>query len=180
MSRATLQQYPPRKPYGLLRWGFNLPIMLYRARLGWLLGRRFLLLTHRGRTTGKLRRTVLEVVQYDRVRHESVVLSAYGERADWYRNLLARPAVEVRTGRSQYVPQYRLLGPDERLAALRIYQRRYQRAFRAVMRLLGYPYDGSEASLRGLAELVLMIAFRPVEARTNHPGDSHERSNAVV
>jgi deazaflavin-dependent oxidoreductase (nitroreductase family) len=155
VSMATFQQYRPRKPHGLLRWGFNLPIMLYRARLGWLLGRRFLLLTHRGRTTGKLRRTVLEVFQYDRIRHESIVLSAYGERADWYRNLLAHPAVEVRTGRSQYVPQYRLLGPDERLAALRI----YQWAFRAVMRLLGYPYDGSEASLSGLAERVLMIAF---------------------
>jgi hypothetical protein len=42
------------------------------------------------------------------------------------------------------------------------------------------PYDGSEASLRGLAEQVLMIAFRPVEARTHHPGDSHDHRNAAV
>ena len=27
----------PVKPSGLLRWGFNLPILLYHAHLGWLL-----------------------------------------------------------------------------------------------------------------------------------------------
>jgi deazaflavin-dependent oxidoreductase (nitroreductase family) len=152
---------PPAKPRGLLRWGFNLPIALYRVRLGWLLGHRFLLLIHRGRKTGNMRRTVLEVVHYDAATRESAVLSAYGERADWYRNLLAHPAVEVRTGGRRFVPQWRLLDPAERLAALRIYQRRYRRAFRAVMRFLGYPYDGSEAGLHALADMVLMVAFRP-------------------
>lgn len=162
---------PPAKPRGLLRWGFRLPIALYRARLGWLLGHRFLLLTHRGRTTGKLRRTVQEVVRYDPAARGSAVLSAYGERADWCRNILAHPAVEVRTGGSRYVPQYRLLDPDERLAALRMYQRRYRRAFRAVMRFLGYPYDGLEAGLRALADAVVMVAFRPQpQPSTDCPG----------
>ncbi|MGZ3583773.1 MAG: nitroreductase family deazaflavin-dependent oxidoreductase [Ktedonobacterales bacterium] len=153
--------HPPAQPRGLLKWGFNLPIALYRARLGWLLGHRFLLLTHRGRKTGMIRHTVLEVVHFDPATRESTVLSAYGERADWYQNLLVHPAVEVQTGWSRYVPQYRLLDADERLAALHIYQRQYRRAFRAVMRFLGYPYDGSEASLRALADMVLMLAFRP-------------------
>lgn len=162
--------HPPARPHGLLKWGYRLPIALYRARLGWLLGHRFLLLTHRGRKTGKIRRTVLEVVYYDPATHESAVLSAYGERADWYQNLLEHPAVEVRTGGSGYVPQYRLLDSDERLAALRIYQRRYRRAFRAVMRFLGYRYDGTEAGLPTLANSVVMIAFRPQTARTAHAG----------
>jgi deazaflavin-dependent oxidoreductase (nitroreductase family) len=154
---------PPAKPRGALKWGFNLPIWLYRLRLGWLLGHRFLLLTHQGRKTGKLRQTVLEVVHYDRATRESAVLSAYGERADWYQNILARPPVEVQTGGSRYAPQYRLLDASERLVALRIYQRRYRRAFQAVMRFLGHPYDGTEAGLRSLADTVLMVAFRPRE-----------------
>jgi hypothetical protein len=29
------------------------------------------------------------------------------------------------------------------------------------MHLLGYHYDGTEAGLRALAELVVMVAFRP-------------------
>jgi deazaflavin-dependent oxidoreductase (nitroreductase family) len=147
-----------------LKFGYNLPIVLYRARLGWLLGHRFLLLTHQGRVTGKAHHTVLEVVRYDESRQESIVLSAYGTRADWYQNTRARPPLEVRTGRMRYVPQVRLLGADERLADLAIYQRRYRRAFRAVMRWLGYPYDGTEASLRALAEKVVMVGFRPRDA----------------
>jgi deazaflavin-dependent oxidoreductase (nitroreductase family) len=167
----------PAHPRGLLRFGFNAPILLYRARLGWLLGHRFLLLTHRGRKTGKIRRTVLEVVHYDPTTRESAVLSAYGERADWYQNICARPAVQVQTGSSQYVPQYRLLHDDERLVYLRIYQRKYRRAFRAVMRFLGYAYDGSETELRALAHEVVMIAFHPLQeaARTEHPDTGEAR-----
>lgn len=154
---------PPAKPGWALRLGYRLPIGLYGLRLGWLLGCRFLLLTHIGRKSGKLRHTVLEVVHYDRATRESAVLSAYGERADWYQNILARPPVEVQTGRSRYAPQYRLLDASERLAALRIYQQRYRHAFQAVMRFLGHPYDGTETGLRSLADTVLMVAFRPRE-----------------
>ena len=154
--------HPPTHPHGLLRWGYNLPILLYRAHLGWLLGHRFLLLTHRGRKTGNIHHTVLEVVRYDSATRESAVLSAYGTRADWYRNILAHPPVAVSTGRSEYQPQFRLLDPDERLAALRIYQRRYRRAFRSVMRFLGYAYDGTEEGLRALANTVVMVAFCPL------------------
>jgi deazaflavin-dependent oxidoreductase (nitroreductase family) len=153
--------HPPAQPHGLLRWGYNLPIHLYRARLGWLLGHRFLLLTHRGRKTGAVHHTVLEVVRYEPATRESAVLSAYGTYADWYRNIQAKPPVSIQTGRSEYTPQYRLLDPDERLAALRIYQTRYRRAFRAVMRFLGYVYDGTEEGLRALADMVVMVAFRP-------------------
>jgi hypothetical protein len=89
------------------------------------------------------------------------VLSAYGERADWYQNIMTHPAVEIWTAGTRYAPQYRLLDTTERLAALRIYQRRYRRAFQTVMRWLGYPYDGTEASLHAVAESVVMVAFRP-------------------
>ena len=54
------------KPRGLLWLMFKLPVYIYRLRLGWLLGHRFLLLTHQGRKTGKIRHTVLEVIRYDK------------------------------------------------------------------------------------------------------------------
>lgn len=50
-----------KKPRGLLRLGFRLPIWLYRLNLGWILGERFLLLTHTGRKSGLVRQTVIEV-----------------------------------------------------------------------------------------------------------------------
>lgn len=153
--------WPPAKLTGLLKWGFQLPAIFYRAHLGWLFGHRFLLLTHQGRKSGRIYHTVLEVVHYDAAMHESAVLSAYGERADWYQNILAHPALEVRISASRYTPQQRLLEPKESLAALRVYQRKYRPAFRSVMRFLGYSYDGSAAGLRALADLVVVVAFRP-------------------
>ena len=154
----------PAKPRGLLRLGYRLPIALYRANLGWLLGHRFLLLTHRGRKSGAPRQTVLEVVRYDPARRESAVVSAYGDRADWYQNILASPPIEVQTGRDRYAPRYRLLAPDERLTALSAYRKRYPRAFAAVMRFLGFAYDGTEDGLPSLADQVIMVAFRPRES----------------
>jgi deazaflavin-dependent oxidoreductase (nitroreductase family) len=152
---------PPKKPAGMLKWSFNLPTALYRARLGWLLGHRFLLLTHYGRKTGKSRHTVLEVVRYDPVTHESAVLSAYGDRADWYQNIQAHPAVLIQTGRERYRPQQRLLNAEECYIALHIYERRYRHAFLGVMRFLGYPYDGTDQGLHVLAQRVHMVTFRP-------------------
>ncbi len=151
----------PAKPSGLLKWGFNLPILLYHTHLGWLLGHRFLLLTHRGRKSGKAHQTVLEVVSYDRNTGESTVMSAYGIRADWYQNIMARPALEVQTAGRRYVPEQRMLDAKERFAVLATYERRYARAFRAVLKYLGYRYDGTEDGLRVLADEVVVLGFRP-------------------
>src|SRR5262245_8298015 len=52
-------------PTGILRLLLRFPIWLYRVHLGWLLNDRFLLLTHRGRSSGLTRQTVVEVVQHD-------------------------------------------------------------------------------------------------------------------
>lgn len=52
-------------PAGVTRFLFRMPICFYRVRLGWLFGHRLLLLNHTGRVSGKLRRTILEVDEYD-------------------------------------------------------------------------------------------------------------------
>jgi hypothetical protein len=88
-------------------------------------------------------------------------MSAYGARADWYQNIMAHPALEVETAGRRYVPEQRLLDAEERFAALATYERRYRRAFCAVMRYLGYRYDGTEVGLRALAGEVVVVGFRP-------------------
>ena len=54
-----------RRPYGVYRWLADAPRWFYRLGLGWLLGYRVMQLTHRGRKSGVLRRTILEVLHYD-------------------------------------------------------------------------------------------------------------------
>src|ERR1051326_5078584 len=83
---------------GLLRarWLVRAPVWLYRARLGVLVGPRFLMLEHTGRKSGTRRYVVLEVVE-----HPSpgtyLVVSGFGDRAQWFRNIRANPQVRVRT-----------------------------------------------------------------------------------
>ena len=50
--------HQPAPPTGVLRALLGLPVHLYHARLGVLLGHRFLLLVHTGRKTGLHRETV--------------------------------------------------------------------------------------------------------------------------
>ena len=129
-----------------------MPIYLYRLDLGWLLGHRFLMLVHQGRRSGLLRETVLEVILYDPDTRQSVVLSAWGEKADWYRNIGASPTLEVRTGGQRYVPEQRFLVPEENHALISHYGRRHPLAFRVVARAFGYPLDGTEGARRRFAE----------------------------
>ena len=160
-SRRPGLQWFKAKPSGILRLAFRLPIYLYRLNLGWLLGHRGLLLIHRGRRSGLLRETVLEVVRYTPATKESVVLSAWGERADWYRNIKASPAMEVRTGGERFVPEQRFLAPEENHAVIADYERRHPLAFRIFAKAFGYPVDEVEAVRREFASSLRLVAFRP-------------------
>ncbi len=134
---------------------------IYRLSLGWLLGQRFLMLTHQGRKTGRIRYTVLEVVRHDQTSGESIVVSAYGENADWYRNIRAKPALKIQIGGEHYVPIQRFLTSNEIYNEFTDYERRHPSAARILPRLLGFKYDGSESGRRILAASFRMVSFYP-------------------
>jgi len=73
-SVHDLAQTKPNKANEKAPWFliplFKLPLLLYRLRLGWLLGKRFMLLTHVGRRSGKVRRTILAVLRFDETTKE--------------------------------------------------------------------------------------------------------------
>ena len=149
-----------------LRRLLGLPRVLYAHGWGWVLGHRFLQLSHRGRRTGTLHHTVLEVVQYDRVTGEAVVASGFGNRTDWLLNLRAGSDVVVSISRFSAPARYRELRTEEAVEVFADYERRNALArpvIRAVLsRLLGWQYDGSPAARLRLAEQLPMVAFRPV------------------
>jgi deazaflavin-dependent oxidoreductase (nitroreductase family) len=149
------------RPSGALRLAFRLPIYLYRLRLGWLLGHRGLLLIHRGRNSRRVYHTVLEVIVYNQATRESVVLSGWGERADWYRNIQQMAALEVRTGDERYAPEQRFLDPEENHAVVSDYARRHPLAFRLFAKVFGYPLGGTEEARREFAGSLRLVAFRP-------------------
>ena len=162
MTDASAQ--PPRfqqRPHGLQRLLFRLPIGLYRLHLGWLLGQRFLLLTHTGRISGQRRQTVLEVVRYEAATRACVVVSGFGPKSDWYLNVRHTPQVTIDIGRAHFAAHAVELPPDEAVAEFRSYARRHPQALKLLARALDYPWDGSEASYQALAQQLPVIAFRP-------------------
>lgn len=106
---------PVRIAVSLLRtrWLVRAPIWVFRCRLGFIFGGRFLLLEHTGRRTGRRRHVVLEVV--DRRPPGSLfVVSGLGRQSAWFRNILAAPRVRVLTGIGPSRPaESRELGPSE-------------------------------------------------------------------
>jgi deazaflavin-dependent oxidoreductase (nitroreductase family) len=151
----------------IVKWLLRLPGALYDRDLGWLLGHRFLRLTHLGRRSGRRYRTVLEVVGEDLARGEVIVLVGLGRRADWYRNIEARPGVEVALGGVRFAPAHRTLGEDEAAGVLAGYERRNRAAAPVVRRVLsalvGWRYDGSDAARHRLVRELPLVAFRPAE-----------------
>jgi deazaflavin-dependent oxidoreductase (nitroreductase family) len=168
---ATPRALQPAPPRGMLRWLLRLPVYLYRAGLGSLLGPRFLYLVHTGRRTGLRRETVLEVVWHDPAAGVSVVAAGWGRRTAWLHNVEAGLAREVVTGGDRYVPEHRVLSPD---LAERIFAD-YERGngipapvVRAVIsRLVGWPYDGTPAARRRVVEQLPLVTFRPAGAGTD-------------
>jgi deazaflavin-dependent oxidoreductase (nitroreductase family) len=151
-----------RKPTGLLRWALRLPIGLFRARLGVLLGHRLAYIAHRGRRSGLRREVVVEVVHYDRAIPEFTVIAAWGGTPEWYRNLRKAPAIEVRIGRNRWpAPAQRFLTPQEILDMLHEYQRAHPRAFGQLGPRLGSPADPDDPAWPEVATRVHAVAFRP-------------------
>ena len=99
-----------RRPYGVYRWFANAPV----GSTGWVLGYRVAQITHRGRKSGRIRRTILEVLHYDPKTHEVLVVSGWEGKTDWYRNIQHEPALEVRLGRVHYRPDQEFLSPKKR------------------------------------------------------------------
>lgn len=156
-NKGTLRS---KRPTGLSRLLFRVPIWLYRARLGFLMGGRFLMFEHTGRRSGKTRYTVLEVVRYDRQADTYVVASGWGERSDWFRNVIETPEVTVSSGFGRRPARALRLSPELAERELCDYARRHPAAFQTLSRMmLG---SVAQADCHAAAQVVPMVALKVV------------------
>lgn len=150
-------------PTGLARLAFRLPIWLYRLGLGRFLGRRILELTHTGRKSGLTRHTVLEVVRYDPASGTYYIAVGFGDRSDWYRNVLANPHVEVRSAGDHIHAVAEELSPEEAGEELVKYSHQHATAFRELVHFMGYRLDGTDADTHALGQFIHVLALKPVD-----------------
>ncbi|HEX9130895.1 MAG TPA: nitroreductase family deazaflavin-dependent oxidoreductase, partial [Ktedonobacteraceae bacterium] len=142
------------------RWLGKWLIIVYRFHLGWLVGHRFMLITHRGRRTGKVRQTGVMVLHYDRQSREALV-AAGSANADWYRNIHASPAIEVALGRERYRPEQRFLEVEE-IAELLAWSRQWHPVKARIQSMFfHWPWGTSKKELLDLARSLGGVAFRP-------------------
>ncbi|MEN3583084.1 nitroreductase family deazaflavin-dependent oxidoreductase [Streptomyces sp. ZYX-F-203] len=157
MARTETDRRRPPLPTGLRRLAVRLPILLFRAGLGPLLGRRVLLLHHTGRASGLHRRVVLEVVAYDPAGPEWIVASGFGPRADWYRNLMACPKTVLQFGDRHHAVTARFLGAEAGADIMAAYARRHPRTARRLCSFMGFDTDGGSPSFRAAGRAVPFV-----------------------
>ncbi|MFD8705429.1 nitroreductase family deazaflavin-dependent oxidoreductase [Kitasatospora sp. NPDC059648] len=140
----AVRRRPAPSPTGARRLLLRTPILLYRWHLGRLLGSRFLLLTHTGRSSGLPRRVVLEVVGRDPRSGGYLVASGFGASSQWYRNVTHTPKVNVQIGRHRFAATASALTPNESGLAMAHYAEQHPGAARLLTHFCGLSIDGTQ------------------------------------
>lgn len=166
VAAGTVNANPPR---GLIRWLLKLPATLYSLKLGWMLGRRFLLLIHTGRESGKAYATVLEALHYDHATHRCIIVSDWGTRSEWYKNVMQNPRVRYAVGIREWEGRVEQVSRIRAEQLLRDYGGRHRQAIRIRVKLMiGEAFDGSSCQYRRLAARVPVLEVAPIMDHGDH------------
>ena len=150
----------PPKGFSRLLW--RAPIWIYRLGLGGLMGGRFLLLNHTGRVSGQLRQNVLEVVDHDEGSNTYTIAAGFGQKSDWYKNILKTPEVTIQVGRREMAMTAVPMQPEDSGQAMVEYAHRNPRAAKELMRICGYKVDGSDEDYYILGrDIIPFIILQP-------------------
>jgi deazaflavin-dependent oxidoreductase (nitroreductase family) len=119
-----------------------------------------LLLKHTGRKSGMPRQNVLEVIRRDSEKDRYFVASGFGERADWYQNIMKTPEVGLEIGRRKCKALASRLPLEEAAQEFQDYNRRYPNMIRTLGRMIGVEVDTSTEGLRELAGIMPVIELQ--------------------
>jgi deazaflavin-dependent oxidoreductase (nitroreductase family) len=149
----------PQPPRGWKAKLWRAPIWFYRLGLGGLLGKRFLLLNHIGRKSGQPRQAVLEIVDFDSKNDIYIVASGFGEKAQWFQNIMHMPNVNIQVGGRKMSARAERLSIGDGEQILADYARQHPTALRELSKILRIPYDGSPKSINEMAKVLPVVAF---------------------
>ncbi|MGI9641800.1 MAG: nitroreductase family deazaflavin-dependent oxidoreductase [Acidimicrobiia bacterium] len=149
------------KPSGLWKAFLGAPTWIFRAHLGFVFGNRFLMIEHHGRKSQKPYRTTLEVAGRNPDKHEWIVTSGTGPKADWYQNIKAGGVDAVWIGSSRTPADLRFLEAEEAGAVFAQYEHDHGKAAVKLMDMMGVSYDGTDAGRIDMMTQIPMVAFIP-------------------
>ena len=151
-----------KSPTGFLKFFLRAPIALYQLRLGWLLTSHLLMLTTKGRKSGKPRRAVVEVVQHDKSSGNYYVMSGWGRGSDWFLNIMKEPKARVDVGFRRFEAIARVTPDDLGAGVLYDYACRYPAVFEKLTKTLtGEELSGTREECSQLVQLAPMVSLQP-------------------
>lgn len=140
-----------KPPRGLEKALFKLPNFFYNVGLGSIMGTRFVQLSHIGRRSGKIYKTVVEVVDYDPDQRKIYIASGFRQKSDWYKNIQKTPQIEVNFRGKQYEAVAKELDQVDSEKVLLNYTHHHPLAMKELAKFMGYEIDGSDDDVRRLA-----------------------------
>lgn len=154
---------PLDHPSPVLKFLFKIPVLFYRMGFGNWVGPHYLLLTTTGRFSGKARHTALEF-SFHPPTGERVLMSGWGERSDWVKNLRANPACTFQIGR-QRVPSIAIpLTSDEAGDTIAEYLRFAPQMASVFERLSQRKLDGTREALLAVAMYFPCFRLQPIHS----------------
>jgi deazaflavin-dependent oxidoreductase (nitroreductase family) len=118
-------------------------------------------LTHVGRRSGKVRKTILAVLRFDEATKAVYAVSAW-KGSDWYYNIQAVPALQVEIESVRYVPKQRTLSPEEIAAMFIEYRKRHPIFARIICRIPGWNADSTYDEFLELSRTLRGVVFEPI------------------
>jgi deazaflavin-dependent oxidoreductase (nitroreductase family) len=162
-SNQSIMVYPAG---GWRQFLFKAPVTLWRTGLGSIIGQVILLMTHTGRKSGLPRRTALEYQSADSGKR--YVISAFGEKAQWYQNVMADPIVTIQTNRGTEAVEVRRVTDDgEVIAAISLFMDRNPMLTTEYLRSLGIKH--TQEDLIANKDRFHIITFEPTDAAAPPP-----------
>lgn len=104
----------------------------------------------------------MEIVRYDKEGEYYVIVSGYGEKADWYKNLMKTPEIKAQVGGRHFDGAAARLPENEALGEFQDYARRYPNALKYLGRLMGLQIEGTEEDLVQLSQVLPVLPIKVV------------------
>ena len=182
MNHMNVSKLLEERPQGIARSIYRFPISLYRLRwggaLGWL---PMLVMTTKGRRSGAPRHVMVE---FRRHGSKYYVFSGWGERTDWYRNLLKNPRVTIQHGAHVFAADAHPVADNaEALRALYLFTRN-SRLYELVFAGMSSAQAADLNTLADVAQEFTLVRLEPNDEKPELPPvelyDEHTRQLANV
>ena len=122
-----------------------------------------LLLIHKGRISGKDRTAMLEVIKYDRDANTHYVASGFGEKSDWFKNIIITPDVVIQVGSQKFPALAEKLPGEEARKVFLEYNREHPNAIKNLAKILGYQIGDTQEDMNAFLALIPVVVFRPID-----------------